>query len=303
MIMKITLVKNGVFPVTKDQYGSSLDEKPATGFPFPGTLQGEGKLAGIPVIFIRTSGCNLRCTWETDSGEISICDTPFSSHYPQETEEWEIDDIVSIIRFNSSHIQHIVISGGEPTIQPLALLQLVRQLKQMLGHHITLETNGIIYIPELIYWVDLFSISPKLSSSEPTPDKVRKLEQTVDKEHIRDHKKFRRNIDTIQKYINACMNMGSYYADKPDGIPGRLASKDFQLKFVISKESDIAEIRKDFLDHLTFVEQEDIILMPVGGNRDFLNHTSLMTAKFAIQNGWRFTPRLQINLFDDLQGV
>jgi 7-carboxy-7-deazaguanine synthase len=301
--MKITLVKNGIFPVTKDISGIPLNEKPATDFPFPGTLQGEGKLTGIPVLFIRTSGCNLRCTWETDSGEISICDTPFSSHYPQETEEWEINDIVSIIRFNTSHIRHIVISGGEPTIQPFPLLQLVRQLKQKLGHHVTLETNGIIYIPELAYWVDLFSISPKLSSSEPTPGKVRKLDQPVDKAHIRDHKKFRRNIDTIQKYINACMNMGSYYADKPDGIPARLASKDFQLKFVISKESDIAEIKKDFLDHLTFVEPEDIILMPVGGNRNILKHTSLMTAKLAIQNGWRYTSRLHIDLFDDKDGV
>jgi 7-carboxy-7-deazaguanine synthase len=301
--MKITLAKNGIFPITKDKSGILLKEKPATDFSFPGTIQGEGKLAGIPVLFIRTSGCNLRCTWKTDSGEISICDTPYASHYPEENEEWEIDDVVSTIRFNTEKINHIIISGGEPTIQPIALLQLLRQLKQKSGLHITLETNGIIYIPEVVYWVDLFSISPKLSSSEPTPVKVKNLKYKVDKEHIRDHKKFRRNIDTIQKYINACMNMGSYYADKPDGIHARLASKDFQLKFVICKESDIDEIKKDFLDHLSFVEPEDIILMPVGASRDFLNNTSLMTARLAIQNGWRFTPRLHIDLFDDRWGV
>ncbi|KPK84673.1 MAG: hypothetical protein AMS27_09350 [Bacteroides sp. SM23_62_1] len=301
--MKITLVKNGIFPVTKDKSGIPIKDKPATGFPFPGTLQGEGKLAGVPVLFIRTSGCNLRCTWETDKGEVSICDTPYSSHFIKETEEWEIDDIVRIIRFNTTRIHHIVISGGEPTTQPLPLLQLTRQIKQKLGHHITLETNGIIFIPELVYWVDLFSISPKLSSSEPTPYKVRKLKQPVDEAHIRDHKKFRRNIDTIQKYINACMTMGSYYADIPDGIPARLSTKDFQLKFVISKESDIDEIRKDFLDHLNFVQPGDIILMPVGGNSNLLRQTSLLTARLAIQNGWRFTPRLHIDLFDDKQGV
>lgn len=301
--MKITLVENGISPVTKDKYGIPLNELPKTGFDFPGTIQGEGKLAGIPVIFIRTSGCNLRCTWETDSGEISICDTPYASHYPEENEEWEIDDIISIIKYNSEKIHHIVISGGEPTIQPLPLLQLVRRLKQNLGYHVTLETNGVIFIPELVYWVDLFSISPKLSTSEPTLKKGRKMINPVDKEHIRDHKKFRRNIDTIQKYINACMDMGSYYADKPDGIPSRLLSKDFQLKFVISKESDISEIRYDFLDHLTFIEPEDILLMPLGGNKNLLGYTSLMTAKLAIKNGWRFTPRLHIDLFDDLRGV
>jgi len=301
--MKITLVKNGVFPITKDRFGLLLEEKPNTGFDFPGTIQGEGKLAGTPAIFIRTSGCNLRCTWETDSGEIIICDTPYSSHYPEENEEWEIEDIVSTIRFNTEKIDHIVISGGEPTIQPMPLLQLVRQIKQKLGYHITLETNGIILIPELTYWVDLFSISPKLSTSEPTPPKNKKMISPVDKEHIRDHKKFRRNIDTLQKYINACMDMGSYYADKPDAVLSRLSSKDFQLKFVISQESDISEIRNDFLNHLNFVEPADIFLMPLGGNRDLLNTTSLMTAKLAIKNGWRFTPRLQIDLFNDLPGV
>ena len=301
--MKITLVKNGIFPITKDKSGNSLKEEPATGFPFPGTIQGEGKLAGIPVLFIRASGCNLRCTWETDSGEISLCDTPYASHYPEENEEWEINDIVKTIRFNTEKIKHIVISGGEPTIQPIALLQLVRQLKQKQALHITLETNGIIYIPEVTYWVDLFSISPKLSSSEPTAAKFKNLKHQVDKEHIRDHKKFRRNIDTIQKYINACMNMGSYYADKPDGPPTRLFSKDFQLKFVISKKSDIDEIKNDFLSHLSFVEPEDIILMPVGSNRNFLNNTTLLTANLAIQNGWRFTPRLHIDLFNDKRGV
>jgi 7-carboxy-7-deazaguanine synthase len=301
--MRITLVRNGVFPITRDKNGMPLKDNPETGYDFPGTLQGEGKLAGIPVLFIRTSGCNLRCIWETDSGDINICDTSYSSCFPEETEDWEIEDIIDTLKLNSQSIRHIVISGGEPTTQPIALVQLARQLKQKLRYHITLETNGVIYIPELAYWIDLFSISPKLSSSEPTAAKIKKLKKPINESYIRDHKKFRRNIDTIQKYINSCMDMGSYYADKPDSTQKRLQHKDFQLKFVISRQSDAEEIKKDFLDHLTFVELEDIVLMPLGNTRDFLSNTYFMTAELAVKNGWRFTPRIHIDLFDIKQGV
>jgi 7-carboxy-7-deazaguanine synthase len=301
--MKITLVRNGVFPITRDKNGVATNFHPETGYDFPGTLQGEGKLAGIPVIFIRTSGCNLRCIWETDSGDLNICDTPYASCYPEETEEWEINDIINTLKFNSHFIRHIVISGGEPTTQPIALVQLARQIKQKLRFHITLETNGIIYIPELVNWIDLFSISPKLSSSEPTAQKLKKLTKPIHESYIMDHKKFRRNIDTIQKYINSCMDMGSYYADRPDREQKRLQSKDFQLKFVISRQSDIEEIRQDFLDHLTFVEPEDVVLMPLGSTREFLSKTHVLTAELAVKNGWRFSPRIHIDLFNDKAGV
>ena len=50
-----------------------------TGFDFAGTIQGEGKLAGIPALFIRTAGCNLRCMWWLPDGSVSRCDTPYAS--------------------------------------------------------------------------------------------------------------------------------------------------------------------------------------------------------------------------------
>jgi 7-carboxy-7-deazaguanine synthase len=301
--MKIKLVKEGIFPITKDREGKSLPHRPNTGYAFPGTIQGEGKEAGIPVLFVRTSGCNLRCTWETDDGEISICDTPYASHDPAETEEWEVRDIVETIRQNCAVIRHLVISGGEPTIQPVPLVELASAVKQNLGLHITLETNGVYFIPGLAQWIDLFSISPKLSSSEPTKAKNKHLEVPVDPSYIRDHKKFRRNITTIQKYINACMAPGSYYGDQPDKSRNKKNNKDFQLKFVVSRVSDIDEIEHDFLAHLNFVRNEDIILMPAGGTQEFMQKTMQITAMYAVQKGWRFTPRLQIDLFNDTQYV
>jgi len=301
--MEIKLVKNGIFPITRSADGQKQDEAPDTTYDFPGTLQGEGKMAGIPVLFIRTSGCNLRCTWTTGSGRVSICDTPYSSHHTEEVEVWDTAGVMATVRANCSGIKHVVISGGEPTLQPDALVELAKLLKTELKLHITLETNGIIFIPELTTWIDLFSISPKLASSEPTPEKNKQLEKKVEENYIRDHRKFRRSVDTLQRYINACMNMGSYYGEDPASVPVRKAGKDFQLKFVVSLESDIREIKEDFLAHLSFVEPEDVVLMPLGETAEMLRVTSRMTAKLAVKHGYRFTPRLQIDLFGNRAGT
>lgn len=301
--MNINLVRNGVFPITKTAGGEEIESLPSTGYSLPGTLQGEGKLAGIPVLFIRTSGCNLRCTWTTPEGDISICDTPYASHHTNEIEQWQIGDIVATVKSNLGNTRHIVISGGEPTIQPKPLTALARQLKKELDVHITMETNGVLFIPELVTHIDLFSISPKLKSSEPDNQKNVGLDIPVEENYIQDHRKFRRNTDTIQKYINACMNFGSYYGEQPGSAPERKSNKDFQLKFVITGEEDLDEIRQDFLEALSFVNKDDVILMPVGATPELLKKTTNLTARLAIQHGYRFTPRLQIDLFGDTAGT
>jgi 7-carboxy-7-deazaguanine synthase len=299
--MKINLVRNGIFPITRSISGQEVS--PATGYDFPGTLQGEGKLLGIPVLFIRTSGCNLRCTWTTPQDEVSICDTPYASHYPDEVEAWETADIVSTVKANLGQIRHIVISGGEPTIQPEPLTELARQLKHVLDVHITIETNGVLFVPRLINYVDLFSISPKLKSSEPGTEKNKKLDVPVGENYIRDHVKFRRNLDTLQKYINACMNLSSYYGELSGTDPVRRQGKDFQLKFVVTREEDVEEIKRDFLEKLSFVNNDDVVLMPVGGTPELLERTTDLAVRLAIKNGYRFTPRLQINLYGDTAGT
>src|SRR5512138_2527058 len=112
------------------------------------SIQGEGKLAGVPSVFVRASGCNLRCVW---------CDTPYASWDP-EGEHLAVDEIVrQVVDFGS---QHVVLTGGEPMIMP-DVAEVCAKLREA-GKHVTIETAATIWKPVA---VDLASLSPKLANS------------------------------------------------------------------------------------------------------------------------------------------
>ncbi len=114
------------------------------------SVQGEGLLTGTPSVFVRTSGCNLRC-W--------FCDTPFASWQP-EGQTLSHEDVSE--RVASYQASHIVLTGGEPFIYK-NLPQLCGILRES-GRHLTIETAGTIHHS---VECDLVSISPKLSGSAP----------------------------------------------------------------------------------------------------------------------------------------
>jgi len=115
------------------------------------SLQGEGELTGMPSVFVRTSGCNLRCSW---------CDTPYASWNP-EGKPQTVEDIVAEVQRHPT--QHVVLTGGEPMIAP-QIRELAAELK-LLGYHVTIETAATV-APEGIA-CDLASLSPKLLNSAP----------------------------------------------------------------------------------------------------------------------------------------
>jgi 7-carboxy-7-deazaguanine synthase len=114
------------------------------------SLQGEGSLVGVPSFFIRTSGCNLRCSW---------CDTPYASWHP-EGAEMTLDAIMA--EAGRHRGRHAVVTGGEPMIAP-EIVELTARLHDA-GMHITIETAGTVFKPVAC---DLMSISPKLANSTP----------------------------------------------------------------------------------------------------------------------------------------
>ena len=94
------------------------------------SVQGEGSLLGVPSVFVRTTGCNLRCSW---------CDTPYTSWQP-EGEEMAIAQILTAVQ--SYNAKHVVVTGGEPLIMP-GVPDLIAKLRA-LHHHVTIETAGTV---------------------------------------------------------------------------------------------------------------------------------------------------------------
>lgn len=114
------------------------------------SLQGEGRLAGVPSTFVRVAGCNLRCAW---------CDSPTSSWRPT----GERVELEAIVRACAEGPRHVVLTGGEPLLFP-AMLELARRVRAA-GHHVTFETAGTV-APDGLE-CDLVSISPKLAHATP----------------------------------------------------------------------------------------------------------------------------------------
>jgi 7-carboxy-7-deazaguanine synthase len=221
------------------------------------SIQGEGLLAGVPSIFIRTSGCNLRCHW---------CDTPYASWKP-EGPEMSIEEILK--KLTEWNCDHVVLTGGEPMITP-DLPELATALKKQ-KKHITIETAGTI--PPNGIPCDLASISPKLSNSTPPPER--------DPAWAKKHEATRLQPKVISEWI-------SKYT--------------FQLKFVVSSELDLAEI-KHLLSRLPPVPLHQIQLMPEGIDIKTLATRSPWLVEICKREGFRFCPRLQIELFGHTRGT
>lgn len=143
------------------------------------SVQGEGILTGVPSIFIRTSGCNLRCRW---------CDTPYASWKPEGTDLSPAAILKRMVEWPAA--RHVVLTGGEPMVakEIETLIRLVRES----GYHLTIETAGTVPLPAA--GCDLASISPKLSNSTPLPGEI-------SDGWITRHEETRRNLPAIRTWL------------------------------------------------------------------------------------------------------
>jgi 7-carboxy-7-deazaguanine synthase len=158
------------------------------------SIQGEGTLVGVPSVFVRTSGCNLRCTW---------CDTPYTSWQP-EGEEHGVSEIVDqVAGYGASHV---VITGGEPMIAP-QIEELTEELSERLMQHVTIETAGTV---DAHVRCDLMSISPKLANSTPrTRDNGRWAEQ---------HERLRYQPEILRRLIQRYPYQLKFVITEPDDV-------------------------------------------------------------------------------------
>lgn len=127
---------------------------------FGPTIQGEGALIGKPTVFVRTGGCDYRCSW---------CDTlhAVESKYRHEWLEMATKDVWSEVeRLSNYRPLTVSLSGGNPAIQPL---QPLIELGKHRGYSFALETQGSI-AKDWFRALDILTISPKPPSSEMRTD-------------------------------------------------------------------------------------------------------------------------------------
>lgn len=224
------------------------------------SVQGEGLLLGVPSVFVRTSGCNLRCRW---------CDTPYASWNP-EGEEMSVSEITG--RVLAYHCPHVVLTGGEPMVAS-GIAELAADLRAH-GMHITIETAGTIAPGEIA--CDLASLSPKLKNSTPDVEQAGPWSER--------HEATRLQPEVIRRWLE---------------------KGPCQLKFVVARVEDLPEI-EELLNEVGAVPgftRDRVLLMPEGTDVETLRERGPLLAEFCMEHGFRFAPRIHIELFGNTRGT
>ena len=271
------------------------------------SLQGEGKYVGTPSVFLRTFGCNFTCGgFGMPKGEMSNerfkihaeqykkyddlplvhtgCDSYASwdvrfKHLSPMMETSDIaEKIIDMLPNKQWKNEHLVITGGEPLLgwqrafPELLLHESMRDLK-----YITFETNGTQKLTDdfkkfLFNYSSkyklgdtefTFSVSAKLSASGESWDEA-----------------------IIPEVVNSYNNYGNVY-----------------LKFVIDKDTDIEEVERAVKAYRQYGLECDVYLMPVGGTdvKYFSNYKAV--AEMAMKKGWKYSPRLQVDIWRNAWGT
>jgi 7-carboxy-7-deazaguanine synthase len=223
------------------------------------SIQGEGELAGVPSVFVRSSGCNLRCTW---------CDTPYASWNP-EGENRDVDAIVAEVQSHPA-ARHVVLTGGEPMIAK-DMRELAAELK-LLGYHLTIETAATV-APDGIA-CDLASLSPKLLNSAPDGSQHAAWRKK--------HEATRWNPAVIRAWLDgyAC-----------------------QFKFVVSRPEDVDELEGMLASLGREIPRHKVLLMPEGITAEVLRTRTAWLGDLCKARGYRYAPRLQIELYGNKRGT
>jgi 7-carboxy-7-deazaguanine synthase len=215
------------------------------------SVQGEGRLAGVPSVFVRTSGCNLRCSW---------CDTPYTSWTPEGADMTQ-DEILAAVAAHPA--RHVVVTGGEPMIAP-GIVPLTQALHER-GMHVTVETAGTVFAPVAC---DLMSISPKLANSTPEGPWAAR------------HDRLRIRPEVVSKLM---------------------AEYPYQLKFVVASPEDMPEVCQ--LVNTLAADRTRVVLMPEGTDAALLRERALWLVEICKAEGFRFSPRLHVDIWGQRRGV
>lgn len=236
------------------------------------SLQGEGVSAGVPSIFVRTSGCNLQCYW---------CDTDYTWNWKGTNYRHARDNPAGDNKFERSQVQlritpeaiaqrilelkchDVIFTGGEPLLQQQKLTEVASKLlAQNSAYEFEAETNGtIIPLAAFDAIMHRYNVSPKLANS-------------------------RMDIDSRLR-SDAML----WFANCPKAT----------FKFVVSDPSDEAEVAG--IQEQYSIAGRRLLVMPEARTQHELEKNRGWIFELCVRRGWRYSDRLHVAVFGERRGV
>ena len=243
------------------------------------SIQGEGRYVGVPSLFLRFGGCNMRCegfacSQEAPNGQVVVgCDTVYAVNRENFSQNWvkidEAQQLVSILdQYELPKNVDIVLTGGEPLMyadDPIFIAFLEAMVEK--GHRVTFETNGSINVDFEqfpVYKECVFALSVKLENSG----------------------------ESYNKRI------------KPNTIYALATnSKEAFFKFSIDANSIDIGLDEQLEEILAHAPNTQVYCMPVGGSKAEVERNAEPLIEYCKVKGYTYSDRLHIRIWDEVNGV
>jgi len=274
------------------------------------SLQGEGRFVGVPSIFLRTFGCNFQCAGfgmppgqlsdERDNVASQIsnyklyeelplvhtgCDSyaswdPRFKHLsPVRSTDEIAEKIFELLPEKKWKKEHLVITGGEP------LLGWQRSFPDLIKR------------ADFIY--DLENLTFETNGTQPLTEEFKYF-------LFEEFTRFGRSFDRLTFSVSAklpCSGEKWEDAIKPEIVHDYQGIGHTYLKFVVATEEDIEDAKKAVKEFKDGGFVGDVYLMPVGGTEDVYYLNNKQVAEHAMKLGWRYSPRLQVDIWRNAWGT
>ena len=279
------------------------------------SVQGEGNFIGTPSVFLRSFGCNFRCQGFglprgvkrkkysdevrafLDDGVLESvhrfedlpmvrtgCDT-YASIYPEfkkymmdRTVDEVVEHLLSLTpegkwQMDNGQDIHFILTGGEPLLWQRFWIELLQHPGMADLKNLTIETNTtqplnrkfFTFLSEQEQFQVTWACSPKLTvSGEKWSDAIRPA--------------------VACQYLN-------------------VQNSKMYLKFVVADETDIEDVKKAVDQYIEGTVNVPVYVMPVGGCKEEYGANKINVAELALEKGWRYSPRLQVDLFGNSWGT